>query len=69
LQGVHFFGVEEAKPCYWMNSAFGPGAEAALRDRGGLRARILSNGFLRTASRPPTAADAATRPTAATLPS
>jgi hypothetical protein len=27
--------------------AFGPGAEDALRGRGGLRARILTNGILR----------------------
>ena len=47
LQGVRFFGVEECSPCSWMNSAFGPGAEAALKDRGGLRVHVLSNGTLR----------------------
>jgi MOSC domain-containing protein YiiM len=47
VQGVRFFGVEESKPCSWMNHAFCPGAEAALKDRGGLRARILSDGTLR----------------------
>lgn len=46
IQGVRFVGTEEAKPCYWMNTAFGPGAEEALRGRGGLRARILSSGKL-----------------------
>ncbi len=50
LQGVRFFGVEESRPCYWMNQAFGPGAEAALQGRGGLRARILSSGPLRTSA-------------------
>jgi MOSC domain-containing protein YiiM len=48
LQGITFVGSEEAKPCYWMDRAFCPGAEAALRGRGGLRARILTTGILRT---------------------
>ncbi len=46
LQGVRFAGTEEARPCHWMNTAFGEGAEAALRGRGGLRARVLSDGWL-----------------------
>lgn len=48
VQGVRFFGVEECRPCYWMNHAFGDErVEAWLRGRGGLRARILSDGWLR----------------------
>jgi MOSC domain-containing protein YiiM len=47
LQGVRFLGVEQCKPCYWMDQAFAPGAEAALAGRGGLRARILTGGILR----------------------
>lgn len=47
VQGVRFQGIEESKPCYWMNTAFGPGAEKALMGRGGLRAKILSDGVLR----------------------
>lgn len=47
LQGVEFEGVCECSPCYWMNDAIAPGAEAALKGRGGLRARILTNGKLR----------------------
>lgn len=47
LQGVGFEGVSECTPCYWMDQAFGPGAEAALKGRGGLRARILTDGLLR----------------------
>ena len=47
LQGVHFEGVAECSPCFWMNGAFGAGAEEYLRGQGGLRARILSSGFLR----------------------
>ncbi|MDG1855633.1 MAG: molybdenum cofactor biosysynthesis protein [Verrucomicrobiota bacterium] len=46
LQGIKFEGVEECRPCYWMNQSFGPGAELALRNQGGLRARILSTGSL-----------------------
>ena len=46
LQGIRFLGVEECKPCYWMDSALGPGAEHWLQGRGGLRARILTSGFL-----------------------
>jgi MOSC domain-containing protein YiiM len=47
VQGVRFVGTEESKPCHWMNAAVGPGAEAWLQGRGGLRCRILSDGVLR----------------------
>ena len=47
LQGVRFHGVEECRPCYWMDRAVAPGAEAWLKGRGGLRCRILSDGILR----------------------
>jgi MOSC domain-containing protein YiiM len=46
IQGVRFAGVEQCKPCYWMNFALGPGAEDWLQGRGGLRARILTDGIL-----------------------
>jgi len=46
VQGVEFEGVCECSPCYWMDSAIAPGAETALRGRGGLRARILTSGTL-----------------------
>jgi len=46
IQGVRFAGVEECRACYWMNVALGPGAEDWLQGRGGLRARILTNGIL-----------------------
>ncbi len=48
LQGVRFLGMEECKPCYWMDQAFHEGAEEAMQDRGGLRARILSDGIIRS---------------------
>jgi MOSC domain-containing protein YiiM len=47
IQGVRFAGVSECSPCHWMNDAIAPGAEEALRGRGGLRARILTDGPLR----------------------
>jgi len=47
LQGVHFRGTAHCKPCYWMNTAFAPGAEGFLAHRGGLRARILTDGRIR----------------------
>lgn len=46
IQGLQFFGTEECRPCSWMNEAFGPGAYEALQGRGGLRAKILSDGVL-----------------------
>lgn len=46
LQGVGLEGVEECRPCYWMDGAVAPGAEAWMRGRGGLRCRILSSGTL-----------------------
>lgn len=47
IQGVRFAGVAECSPCHWMNQAIAPGAEAALHGRGGLRARVLTDGWLR----------------------
>ncbi len=47
IGGVRFLGSEECKPCAWMDAAIAPGAERRLRGRGGLRARILTDGMLR----------------------
>jgi len=47
VQGVRFLGMAECSPCEWQDGAFAPGTEAALRGRGGLRARILTDGVLR----------------------
>jgi MOSC domain-containing protein YiiM len=47
LQGLRFFGTSECSPCYWMDRAFAPGTEVTLKNRGGLRAKILSDGWLR----------------------
>ncbi|MGA2834821.1 MAG: hypothetical protein ABSE55_17295 [Terracidiphilus sp.] len=47
IQGVRFAGVAECSPCQWMDWAIAPGAEKLLQGRGGLRARILTDGILR----------------------
>lgn len=47
VNGVVFEGVEECKPCYWMDEAVAPGANVFLAGRGGLRCRILTGGTLR----------------------
>jgi MOSC domain-containing protein YiiM len=45
-QVVHLEGAKPCSPCAWMDAALGSGAHAFLRGRGGLRARILSDGPL-----------------------
>jgi len=47
VQGIRFLGTQEAAPCHWMNKAFAEGAEKALHGKGGLRAKVLSDGTLR----------------------
>ena len=44
LQGVQFRGTAHCAPCHWMDTAFAPGAEKFLAGRGGLRARIMTDG-------------------------
>jgi MOSC domain-containing protein YiiM len=51
LQGIRFLGMEECRPCYWMDGAFAPGSHEFLKGHGGLRARILSDGLLRSTAR------------------
>jgi len=46
IQGIGFEGVEECRPCYWMDQVVTAGVEEFLRGRGGLRARILTDGGL-----------------------
>jgi molybdopterin-guanine dinucleotide biosynthesis protein A len=50
FQGVEFEGTEECKPCYWMDDVAAPGTEEFLKKhfRGGLRAKILTSGNLKT---------------------
>ena len=51
IQGVRFHGTGRCEPCYWMDRAFSPGAEAFLQGQGGLRARILTDGTLQSTAR------------------
>lgn len=46
LQGVRFRGTGHCKPCYWLDQAFAPGTENFLRENGGLRAQILTDGTI-----------------------
>lgn len=46
LQGVTFEGTQHCHPCFWMDEAVAAGAEAFLKMRGGLRARILEGDAL-----------------------
>jgi MOSC domain-containing protein YiiM len=46
IQGVRLYGTQHCAPCYWMNQAIAPGAEEWLAGNGGLRAQILTDGFV-----------------------
>jgi len=46
LQGVRFEASADCAPCFWMDHAVAPGAEAFLAGKGGIRARILTDGVL-----------------------
>jgi len=48
IQEVRFLGTAECTPCHWMDQAFAPGAEKALKGHGGLRAKILTDGLLQS---------------------
>jgi len=52
IQGIQFSGSQESAPCYWMNRAVAEGAEEFMRGRGGLRARILTDGVLQAGPSP-----------------
>ena len=44
---VRFAGTKPCSPCGWMDAALAPGAWRFLKGRGGLRARVLSDGIVR----------------------
>ncbi|MEY2559319.1 MAG: hypothetical protein QOE34_2744 [Verrucomicrobiota bacterium] len=46
IQGVRLHGSGHCKPCYWMDQAFAPGTEDFLKENGGLRAKILTDGAI-----------------------
>ncbi len=48
IGGAEFVGVEECRPCYWMDRATGEDSvEAFLQGKGGLRCRILTDSTLK----------------------
>lgn len=49
FQGVEFEGSQECTPCEWMDRAVAPGTREFLKQRfrGGLRAKVISGGWLR----------------------
>ena len=51
IQDVRFHGMEECRPCYWMDRAIALGTHEFLKGRGGLRAKILCDGRLRSNAR------------------
>jgi MOSC domain-containing protein YiiM len=55
IQGVRLYGTQESAPCYWMDGAFAQGAKDFLKGRGGLRAKILCDGELRSNALAPAA--------------
>lgn len=48
LGGVRFEGTEPSQPCHWMDVALMPGTRDLLQGKGGVRAKILEAGILRT---------------------
>lgn len=50
FQGILFEGAQECKPCHWMSRVVNDGTEEFMKKefRGGLRAKILSDGTLRS---------------------
>jgi MOSC domain-containing protein YiiM len=46
-ESVTLYGGRPAAPCAWMDRMLAPGAHAALRGRGGLRCRVITDGVLR----------------------
>ena len=48
FQGIQFEGIQECRPCKWMDRMVAEGAQDFMKQnfRGGLRARILTDGIL-----------------------
>ncbi len=46
INGIEFSGSGECSPCFWMDEAVAEGTEDFLKGRGGLRARIHTDGEL-----------------------
>ncbi len=52
IQGIAFEGSQECTPCNWMNRVVAPGAKKFMQEnfRGGIRAKIITNGTLRVSA-------------------
>ena len=50
LQGIWFQGAQECRPCDWMDRVVAPGVKTFMQQNflGGLRAKILTDGILRS---------------------
>lgn len=48
FQGICFEGMQECHPCHWMDRAVAEGVQSFLKTdaRGGLRAKVLTSGWL-----------------------
>src|SRR5438552_1750160 len=46
IQGVKLRGTQHCAPCEWMDVVIAPGAKEFLKENGGLRAKILTDGEL-----------------------
>ncbi|PYK38937.1 MAG: molybdenum cofactor biosysynthesis protein [Verrucomicrobia bacterium] len=47
IQGVRFARASHCAPCRWMDTVLAPGEKKFLANNGGLRAQILSNGWIK----------------------
>jgi Uncharacterized protein conserved in bacteria len=49
FQGIEFEGSQECRPCHWMSRVVEEGTEAFMKMnfRGGLRAKVITDGVLR----------------------
>lgn len=47
-KSVVFEGIEHCSPCTWMNAVMKKGAYRLMQGRGGLRARVIEEGVLKT---------------------
>ena len=61
---IRFLGTRPCSPCAWMDHVIAPGANRFLKGRGGLRARVLSDGLL---SRGPAVLEASIAPDSSTI--
>ena len=47
IDGIEFEGLAHCSPCTWMNAVMKKGTYNAMKGRGGLRAKVISDGTLK----------------------